>query len=498
MTALGKIIFSDKTSEIDEKGFSLVELLIVMAIIGTLFLLSWNAFYGLRKTMQLKQVSENMRSELRYTQRSAMFVRRSPNENWVNGVGIDLTGMLDNDGKLTYTVFKWCSSSPTYVDYDSQVLLFQSIINNGEATYGDCRGATSEFSAIESKEDVYVGGEELNFALGYNNVLPDTSSEARFIIFEAVTGFPHFFNADGQEMNMTNIDRIQIAFYLSGSSNGVEVYKNSDILLVPNVDIEGVNFNPGGNCTPDCAGRECGNDGCGGSCNVCPTGSRCESGSCESICVPNCRFRVCGPDGCGGTCATCGENETCSPTGSCVPDIVREPINPREPRPTSCFTPGTQISLANGKSEVIQNIQAGDEVLGYDFVNNEKVVSTVYEIESPIREGYYVINKGLVEVTNEHPFRVRKSFGDIGWASIEPDVTRLETNIPNLYTLKKGDFLMREDGSWIKVLSIEYVKGSVQTYNLKSVEGSNFYANGLLVHNKVTVPDPISPDPMIR
>jgi len=38
---------------------------------------------------------------------------------------------------------------------------------------------------------------------------------------------------------------------------------------------------------------------------------------------------------------------------------------------------------------------------------------------------------------------------------------------------------------WISIKRIEYFKEDVQTYNLKSVEGNTFYADGVLVHNKV-------------
>ena len=31
------------------------------------------------------------------------------------------------------------------------------------------------------------------------------------------------------------------------------------------------------------------------------------------MCVPNCAGRVCGPDGCGGTCGACPANSTCAP-----------------------------------------------------------------------------------------------------------------------------------------------------------------------------------------
>ncbi|MBN1773416.1 MAG: hypothetical protein JXB32_19295, partial [Deltaproteobacteria bacterium] len=57
-------------------------------------------------------------------------------------------------------------------------------------------------------------------------------------------------------------------------------------------------------CTPACTGRECGPDGCGGSCGSCPTGETCNSsGVC--VCTPSCTGRECGPDGCGGSCGSC-------------------------------------------------------------------------------------------------------------------------------------------------------------------------------------------------
>lgn len=36
-------------------------------------------------------------------------------------------------------------------------------------------------------------------------------------------------------------------------------------------------------CTPDCTGKECGNDGCGELCGTCPNGENCSNG----ICIPN-------------------------------------------------------------------------------------------------------------------------------------------------------------------------------------------------------------------
>jgi hypothetical protein len=41
------------------------------------------------------------------------------------------------------------------------------------------------------------------------------------------------------------------------------------------------------NCTPDCAGKSCGSDGCGGVCGICPDGHHCNGGECSESCVPD-------------------------------------------------------------------------------------------------------------------------------------------------------------------------------------------------------------------
>ncbi|GMV39109.1 MAG: hypothetical protein AMXMBFR64_08250 [Myxococcales bacterium] len=68
-------------------------------------------------------------------------------------------------------------------------------------------------------------------------------------------------------------------------------------------------------CLPDCDGKTCGLDGCGGLCGVCPVGLDCDpNGHC---CTPDCTGAECGSDGCGGTCGACGWPMHCSPGRTC-------------------------------------------------------------------------------------------------------------------------------------------------------------------------------------
>lgn len=73
-------------------------------------------------------------------------------------------------------------------------------------------------------------------------------------------------------------------------------------------------------CTPNCQGKICGNDGCGGSCGLCAEAETCSvAGTCVPVCVPNCTTMMCGDDGCGGSCGDCAApTPLCAPNGRCV------------------------------------------------------------------------------------------------------------------------------------------------------------------------------------
>jgi hypothetical protein len=63
-------------------------------------------------------------------------------------------------------------------------------------------------------------------------------------------------------------------------------------------------------CFPDCDGRQCGGDGCGGSCGLCGGAQDlCEDGQC--VCQASCEDKECGDDGCEGSCGVCLEGEVC-------------------------------------------------------------------------------------------------------------------------------------------------------------------------------------------
>jgi hypothetical protein len=65
---------------------------------------------------------------------------------------------------------------------------------------------------------------------------------------------------------------------------------------------------------PQCAGKECGPDQCGGACGACAAGCECSAAICVGFCAactPDCAAQNCGPDGCGGSCGSCAGGTFC-------------------------------------------------------------------------------------------------------------------------------------------------------------------------------------------
>ena len=99
-------------------------------------------------------------------------------------------------------------------------------------------------------------------------------------------------------------------------------------------------------CQPACAGKECGDDGCGSFCGVCNqyANSFCDGIACG--CTPDCDGKVCGDNGCGDSCGACTDPFVCS-ANACVsgcPDGV-QPCNnvcvEYETDPVNCGSCGT-------------------------------------------------------------------------------------------------------------------------------------------------------------
>ena len=93
---------------------------------------------------------------------------------------------------------------------------------------------------------------------------------------------------------------------------GMEVSDAADVLAV-------MDLADGEVCAPDCAGKECGYDGCAGNCGVCPDHKPfCNMAfQCEA-CEADCDGKICGSDGCGGSCGVCPVGWACD-VGSCEP-----------------------------------------------------------------------------------------------------------------------------------------------------------------------------------
>ena len=74
-------------------------------------------------------------------------------------------------------------------------------------------------------------------------------------------------------------------------------------------------------CLPDCTGKECGDDGCGGGCAVCPPEAPdCVDFKCTSPCTPSCAGKECGDDGCDGECGQCPVAAPLCVENLCKPD----------------------------------------------------------------------------------------------------------------------------------------------------------------------------------
>ena len=206
-------------------------------------------------------------------------------------------------------------------------------------------------------------------------------------------------------------------------------------------------------CKNNClASQYCGN-GIKECSEECDDGNIYQNDYCNNNCVRNCGNGNCGESG--ESCSTCTAD-----CGSCP----------------SCFLAGTEIETEFG-SKSIEEIKIGERVLTFNEIDGKMEYNNVVKTFEHETNGYLIIN-GKMKVTANHPVYLNGKWDEVGNAKI-------------------GDIMKLIDEYEI-ISKIENVDENVRVYNLEVSGNHNYYAQGILVHNKDgfggDCPDPRNPD----
>ncbi|MFC1704537.1 right-handed parallel beta-helix repeat-containing protein, partial [Candidatus Omnitrophota bacterium] len=129
-----------------------------------------------------------------------------------------------------------------------------------------------------------------------------------------------------------------------------------------------------------------------------------------------------------------------------------------------CFLAGTKISMSDGSTKPIEEVQLGDMVLAYDTVAREMKPNKVTElIRHPKENVYYVVN-GHLRVTPIHGMLSQGKWVKMG-------------------DMRMGDTLTNIKGEDVPIWSIVQVKEWVDIYNLEVEPNHTYVAEGYIVHN---------------
>jgi hypothetical protein len=152
----------------------------------------------------------------------------------------------------------------------------------------------------------------------------------------------------------------------------------------------------------------------------------------------------------------------------------------------SCFIAGTKVTMGDGSEKNIEDIVVGDEVLSFNESTLQNEVKKVIGLKTPIHNDlvkYEFANQTSITSTFDHPFYV----GDLELASYTPFLTNKRYELSKeVKQIKAGDMVYLSNGvskTAIKDI-IELDEKDTQTYIITVEDNHNFYANGILVHNK--------------
>lgn len=189
----------------------------------------------------------------------------------------------------------------------------------------------------------------------------------------------------------------------------------------------------------------------------------------STVCVPIPFATACGSKECGTASNGCGSSYSCgSCSDPCLPLCSGGFCTPF----SACLVAGTPITMADRTVRPIEDVRTGDQVLAYDVttgtVRPQRVSQTFRHAASENHEGLVLIN-GKLRATGNHPVYANGRF-------VRAD------------SLGEGDTLVqlgaRGPALDSAIQTLEMLPGEVETFNLEVEGDHDYFADGVLVHNK--------------
>jgi len=158
----------------------------------------------------------------------------------------------------------------------------------------------------------------------------------------------------------------------------------------------------------------------------------------------------------------------------------------RPPAGYACFISGTKVLMEGGSEKNIEDVVIGDIVLSYNeekgYIESKKVINTISPIHDDLVK-YSLSNGTNIVSTFDHTYYVN----GLQLASYKPEWSNERYDLPSdVVKIKVGDLFNLSNGESVKIESIEELERvDTQTYIISVEDNRNFYANNVLVHNKI-------------
>ena len=129
----------------------------------------------------------------------------------------------------------------------------------------------------------------------------------------------------------------------------------------------------------------------------------------------------------------------------------------------------------------IEDLQSGDKILGYDFVNRNNILRKVKKIKTFTSQSVFEVtyeDGSILNITADHSMLTKD-----GWKAIHPNTSYDKLNELLECPLSIGDEVMSDSHEYKRIVNIQHIEDEKTVYHPICDDVYNsYYAGGVLVH----------------